>query len=190
MLFGFLVIYTLGYIQRLKTVIAINNPQLEWLITEMALLGNSLLPFVIGAYFMKLDLLSVIKCSLKRRFNRHAINVLMLMALTFMFIAKAHVPSLYTAVFTGTGLVVCYLIIDKPKLIESVLAYLGHHSSNIWLIHMFFYIIFAFFSQYVYLTDDPIVIFSALLFMCMLASHLINSVEVVVDKVWVKVWCK
>lgn len=173
----FFVIYTVVYIQRFKAVLVISNPQLQWLVTEAALLANSLLPFVIGAYFIKFNLLSVIKYRLEYCFSRFAINVVMLMNLVFMFIAKTYVPTLYTAIFTGIGLVVCYLLIDKPKIISSTLAYLGDHSSNIWLTHMFFYLIFAAFSQYVYLTSDPIMIFSTLLFMCISVSYFINFFE-------------
>ncbi|PKG75761.1 hypothetical protein CXF86_05395 [Shewanella sp. GutCb] len=94
-----------------------------------------------------------------------------------MFIVKTYVPTLYAAVFTGVGLFVCYLLIDKPKIVNSTLAYLGHHSSNIWLSHMFLYMNFGAFSQSVYLTNDPVMIFSTLLFMCIQFSYFINFLE-------------
>lgn len=183
----FFVIYTVGYIQRFKTVLVISNPQLQWLVTEAALLANSLLPFIIGAYFIKFNLLSIIKSRLENSFNRLTINAVILMSLVFMFIAKTYVPSLYTAIFTGIGLVICYLIINKPKFISATLAYLGHHSSNIWLTHMFLYLHFSFFKPYIYYFNDPVIIFTTLLLMCLLFSYFINSTESFINKKLIKV---
>lgn len=154
----------------------ISNSTLDGIITEAALLGNSLLPFVIGAYFAKNKLLNLIKTILEKRFNRFAINVLMCVGLVAMFVAKTYVPSLYVAIFTGIGVVVCYWLIDKPKMVKVVLAYLGNHSSNIWLTHMFFYMIFPFFKYYIYYFSDPILIFCTLLLIFLLFSYFINSI--------------
>lgn len=81
----FFVIYTVSYIQRFKMPLLVSNPILEWLISETSLLGNSLLPFVIGAYFIKYNLLNVIKTWLEENFNRLAINALMLLSFLAMF---------------------------------------------------------------------------------------------------------
>ena len=94
-----------------------------------------------------------------------------------MFIAKTYVATLFVAIFTGVGLIICYTLMDKPLILKKSLVYLGNHSSNIWLTHMFLYMSFGAFSQYVYLTNDPVIIFSTLLFMCILFSYFINYVE-------------
>ena len=111
----------------------------------------------------------------------------MLMNLVFMFIAKTYVPTLYTAIFTGIGLVVCYLSINKPKFISATLSYLGHHSSNIWLTHMFLYLHFTFFKPYIYYFNDPVIIFCTLLLMCISFSYFINSIEGIINKKLIRV---
>lgn len=80
---------------------------------EVALLANSLLPFVVGAYFIKFNLLSTIKSRRENSFNQFAINAVMLMSLISMFIAKIYVPTLYTAIFTGIGVSVRQIASDK-----------------------------------------------------------------------------
>jgi hypothetical protein len=47
----FSVFYTLGYLQRFKEYLEVNDPTLEWGLTEIVLLGNSLLPFMLGVFF-------------------------------------------------------------------------------------------------------------------------------------------
>ena len=174
--------YTVGYIQRFKTKFVLDNPVLDWLLTETALLGNSLLPFVIGAYFVKYNLVSRVRHSLESKFKQFYINFFMVISLISMFIAKTYVPTLFVAIATGVGLILCYLLIDKPVFIKKILSYLGMHSSNIWLTHMFIYLSFVSVSQYVYLSRDPIIIFSSLLIMCLGCSYVINFLEEKIQK--------
>ncbi|MDU2111333.1 MAG: acyltransferase, partial [Clostridiales bacterium] len=44
-------IYCICYVQRINVVIKFTNPVLNWAITQAALLGTSLFPFVVGAIF-------------------------------------------------------------------------------------------------------------------------------------------
>ena len=186
-IFIFFVIYTIGYIQRFKSIIEVSNPIMNWAITEVALLGNSLLPFLLGAYFVKLNLLNHLRKLSVCQINWFAKNTILYFFLLTMFILKTYVPSLFVAIFTGVGLIICYLLIDKPLIIESFFSYLGHHSSNIWLSHMFLYVSFETLSRYVYLTNDPVIIFCSLLIMSILFSYLINGIESFINKQLIKV---
>jgi hypothetical protein len=94
-----------------------------------------------------------------------------------MFIAKTYVPTLFVAICTGVGLIVFYTLMAIPLMLKNSVVYLGKHSSNIWLTHMFLYMSIGAFSRYVYLTRNPLIIFSTLLFMCILFSYFINYVE-------------
>ncbi|MGI2030310.1 hypothetical protein, partial [Endozoicomonas acroporae] len=155
---------------------------LEWFLTELALLANSLLPFMIGAYFVKYDLLFSVKRLLSKKLNRVNINALMALILVAMFVAKMYFPTLYVAVFTGVGTVVCYLLIDKPAALRKILEFLGVHSANIWLIHMFIYMTFSIFKSYVFYFKNPIAIFSTLLIVCIMFSYLIDNLESLINR--------
>lgn len=176
----FFVIYTVGYIQRFKTfktAFVITDPVIEWLLTELALLSNSLLPFILGAYFLKYDILSSVKCLLSEKLNKFKINAIMALTLVAMFVFKIYVPTLYVAVFTGIGFIICYLLIDKPALFGTTLSFLGYHSTNIWLTHMFLYLDFSISKIIVFYSKDPLIIFVTLLSICILFSYIINFIE-------------
>ena len=49
------------------------------------------------------------------------------------------IPSLFVAPFTGGIIIGVFSIWEKPEWIKNVFLFLGKQSTNIWLIHMFFY---------------------------------------------------
>ena len=179
----FSVFYTLGYLQRFKEYLEVNDPTLEWGLTEIVLLGNSLLPFMLGAFFFKFNVIGKLKKLLESKMSGFTRNISLYFILIAIFIAKTYVPTLFTAIFTGVAFLTCYLLIDKPLILRKILTYLGMHSTNIWLTHMFIYFSFDSFSQYVYLTRDPIIIFSSLLIMCLGCSYVINFLERKIQKI-------
>jgi len=179
----FSILYTIGYLQRIKEYLQVNDPILDWGLTEFSLLGNSLLPFILGAFFVKFNIIDNLKKLFESKMSGFIKNIILYFIFMASIIAKTYVPTLFTAIFTGVALLTCYLLIDKPLIIKKILTYLGMHSSNIWLTHMFIYLSFDSFSQYVYLTRDPIIIFSSLLIMCLGCSYVINFLERKIQKI-------
>ncbi|MGL5904827.1 MAG: hypothetical protein ACRCZO_19235 [Cetobacterium sp.] len=53
---------------------------------------------------------------------------------------------------------------------------MGKHSTNLWLIHMFFYMIY--FKKLVYLPKYPILIYIWLIILCLPFSYLIDYLEI------------
>lgn len=55
-----------------------------------------------------------------------------------MIIAHGFVYTLFVDVFTGIIFIVVFNLIDKPLWLDNLLSYLSKHSTNMWLVHMFF----------------------------------------------------
>ena len=91
-----------------------------------------------------------------------------------MIVAHGIVQTLFVAVFTGVVFICVFNLIDKPKWINRLFNYLGDHSTNIWLIHMFFYMIY--FKDLVYGAKYSFLIFSWLIILCLVSSYIVNLI--------------
>ena len=71
-------------------------------------------------------------------------------------------------------IVLTFLCIEPPKWLSRSLVYLGSHSTNIWFTHRYILVLsgaaIAFFRY-------PIVIFAALIIICLTISHIINAIK-------------
>lgn len=169
-----MVLYILVYIQRIKAVIEFANPILSWLITQMGLLGTALLPFVIGAIFAYKKLYSKIAKKVEK-IGGVQINCICILIIVAMIIAHGFVQSLIVAPLIGIVFIVVFNLMHKTKKLEVLLLYISKHSTNIWLIHMFFYM--TYFREYIYMMKYPILIFVWLVLICTMCSHVIMWIQ-------------
>lgn len=89
-----------------------------------------------------------------------------------MIVAHGIVQTLFVAVFTGIVFICVFNLMEKPKWINRLLDYLGNHSTNMWLIHMFFYMIY--FKDLVYGVKYSFLIFPWLIILCLISSYIVN----------------
>lgn len=165
------IVYFAGYIQRIMVPVVTSSKVINYILSQAALFGTSQLPFVIGCIFADKKLYSKIynlvnKSKLK--------NLLCISIIISMIIAHGFVQTLFVAAFTGIIFIVVFNLIDKPLWLDNLLSYLSKHSTNMWLVHMFFYMIF--FKDLVYAPKYPILIFVWLVVLCLGASYLINLI--------------
>lgn len=164
-------IYCICYVQRIKVVITFANPVLNWAITQAALLGTSLSPFVVVAIFADKKIYSFIYNKVNSiKFK----NTLCVLAILFMIVCHGFVQTLFVAVFTEIAFIVLFNLIDKPDSLDRLLYYLSGHSTNMWLTHMFFYMIY--FKSLVFVPKYPMFIFIWLVILCLICSYLINKI--------------
>ncbi|MGL5550549.1 MAG: acyltransferase family protein, partial [Culicoidibacterales bacterium] len=71
--------------------------------------------------------------------------------------------------------IVIFNLLDKPKWLVKSFNYIGGHSTNLWLTHMFFYMIY--FKQLVFAPKNPILIFMWLVVLCLGTSHFIQWLD-------------
>ena len=133
------IFYVVVYIQRIKGLIVLDNNILNWFIRQIALFGTSQLPFIIGSVFAHKKIYSKLDNICNKIRCKGMLGILIIM---LMIIAHGVVQTLFVAVFTGIVFICIFNLIDKPKWLNGLFNYLGDHSTNIWLIHMFFYMIY------------------------------------------------
>lgn len=163
--------YIVAYVQRIKGVIVFDNIFFNWIIRQLALFGTSQFPFIVGAIFANKKIYSKLynladKIRLK--------NLLGLMLIILMIVAHGVVQTLFVAVFTGVAFICIFNLIDKPRWVSKLLDYLSNHSTNMWLTHMFFYMIY--FKEVVFASKYSFLIFPWLVIMCLISSYLINLI--------------
>lgn len=163
------IIYCICYVQRIKVVITFTNPVLNWVIAQAALLGTSLFPFVVGVIFADKKLYSFIYNKVN---NIKFKNTLCVLSILFMIVCHGFVQTLFVAVFTGIAFIVLFNLIDKPDSLDRLLYYLSSHSTNMWLTHMFFYMVY--FKSLVFMPKYLVFIFIWLVILCLVSSYLIN----------------
>ena len=101
-------------------------------------------------------------------------NTLGILIMTLMIIAHGIVQTLFVAVFTGIVFICVFNLMDKPNWLNNLLSYLGNHSTNMWLIHMFFYMIY--FKNLVYGAKYSFLIFPWLVILCIVSSYVVNFI--------------
>ena len=167
-----LIFYVLGYVQRIKVPIVLNNVYLDYLLRQLALFGTSQLPFILGGIFQKEKIYSKINKKISKLKYK---DILLGLIIAGLIIVHSFIETLFIAVFTGIIFIVCFNLIEKKNYISRFFRYMGKHSTNLWLIHMFFYMIY--FKSLVYSPKYPILIYIWLILICLPFSYLINYLE-------------
>lgn len=167
-----IIIYVIAYIQRIKNVIVVDNQVLTWFITQVALWGTSQFPFMIGSIFAHKRLYSYIEERISKIRLKNILGVLMIIG---MIIGHGLIQSLFIAPFIGIVFIIMFNIMKLPQWLWKLFNYLSSHSTNMWLVHMFFYMIY--FKEIVYAPRYPILIFIWLVILSIAASYVIKMIE-------------
>lgn len=171
--------YFLGYLQRVKTLIVFENWILDFFILQLALFANSQFMFVVGAISYQKKWFSTFSNFIK---NFKFKNLILFAIIILSIIFHGIIPSFFIAVFTGFVFIFCFNALNFNTHIEKIMIYFGNHSTNIWLVHMFFYAYF--FKEIIYAPQYPILIFLWLLAWSLTASYIINLIYNPISK-WV-----
>ncbi len=163
--------YTVGYGIRFWGWGECNSVLLSWIIMHIGLLGTSYFPYVIGMLFCKKRVISLLR---QRLTALHARNIYIFTAVTFagMIVMHGIVPTLFVAFITATVTIILLCICPLPKWTTDLLCYFGEHSTNIWLVHMFFY--GSLFDGIVFAAKYPLPVFIFLLLLSLAASYVIK----------------
>lgn len=165
------IIYFLGYVQRIMIPIITDSDIINYLLRQIALFGTSQFPYVVGYIFADKKLYSKINTIFnKLRFK----NLIAMSLIILMIIIHGFIQTLFVAVFTGIAFIVLFNLIDKPIWLNNILYFFSKYSTNMWLTHMFFYMIF--FKKLVFAPKYPILIFLWLIIICVITSYLINII--------------
>ena len=142
---------------------------LDIIINAIVLLGTSLFPFVVGMLFYKNLIISRIRKRVKRK------NITALFIILFCFFSHVIVKNMIMAPFISFIFIIAFSLIDFSSFFQKILLFLGKHSTNIWLVHMQFYMIFL--PSVVFCTQTVLGCLIILLLLSVLTSYIVNFIE-------------
>ena len=169
------IIYLIMYIFRFEVDLDIQNPVLSWFWQQFVLFGTSQFGYVLGILFCKGKWFGI----LRNRFSDSPKNKFLRKALivgfpVLAFVGHCMIQSLFVAPFTALAVMVSLFLAKLPKWLESILFFMGQHSTNIWLVHMFFYL--TPFEGLVFRAKSPVFIVAVMFVLCITASMAINFI--------------
>lgn len=173
--FGF---YVFGYGIRFWGWCACDATISSWIISHIGLLGTSYFPYMIGMLFCKHQVIATLRRSIEsiKLHNIYIyIYILSSLLLIGMIVAHGIVPSLFVAVATAVVTIIIACLCPMPKWLSNILCYMGDHSTNIWLTHMFFYSVL--WNDLVFCAKYPALIFLFLIILSLIASYVINFIS-------------
>ena len=183
-------IYCIAYYVRFNvSEVNLGNDALSAIVNEIfekfGPFGMTLFEYLLGAVCCKLKLISKLyniwkkPKSFIRWFTAIALIIIMLYAHTKV------ISSLFIAPITGFIIMMLFHFWRKPKIIVNSFLFIGKHSTNIWLTHMFFYLYI--FENFVYTAKYPIFIFIFMIAITVFVSIILNFIEKPIIKQFSKI---
>jgi surface polysaccharide O-acyltransferase-like enzyme len=166
------IIYFVSYVQRIKHMIDFgDNMAINMFVNAVVLFGTSLLPFVVGAIFAKDKIYSRVH---KKFYKIKYKNIICLTGILSLVIIHGVIETMFIAPFTAITFICLFNLMNKTTSVQRLLNFLGNHSTNIWLTHMFFYM--TIFPELTFAPRYPVLIFAWLIALCLASSFVINAV--------------
>lgn len=162
----FFILYCLGYSLKTRFAFMAFNEFFNVVITQIINFLFTLFQFMLGVYAYKYSVFSKLKMYTLRVQYR---NFFLAFSVLMLIIIHGVIPSLFIAV----AFILIFNLFDlKSKSAAKVLDYFAFHSTNIWLVHLFFVSIF--FSGFVYGFKYVLVIYAVVLISSIFSSYVIN----------------
>lgn len=175
------IIYFIAYVFRFAYVLDFQNTVFNWIWNQAILLGTSQFSFVVGMIFYKNNIIGW----LRGRLTNQLLRKILIVALPLlMFAIHCIERSLIIAPITGLITLICFYLWNKPKWAQKFFGFMGRHSMNIWLTHMFFYL--TLFSGLVFKAKYPIVIFVYMMAICIAVSYIVDLIEKVLYRIFAR----
>lgn len=175
------IIYLLAHIYRYKYIFEFEYGIINWAWQQLVLFGTSQFSFIVGMLFVKYDVLVHINRRLKDNVYR---KVLLNLIPVFMFVIHCIEESVIIAPLTGIITLSCFHLRKKQRWEKRFFLFLGKHSTNIWLTHMFFYM--TLFDNFVFIVKKPVCILGLMLVICIFVSYGINAFECGIERIMSK----
>ncbi len=170
-----LVLYILGFYFRIYSGSMSTSIFIKWLHVQSALYFCTLFQFMLGAFTLHYRWHSKISIVVQMLPFK---NYLLVLAIVALVILHGLVPNFFIAPFIGLVFILIYCQMDISSFFQKIIDFFTPHATNIWLIHMFFYLIY--FPNLIYSPKYPVLIFFWLVLWCLAASYLVNSIQRVV----------
>lgn len=166
-----LITYLLAFYFRIYKPTIFENLILQWMHTQGALYFCTLFQFMMGAFALKYEWNKKILSLFGKIKYR---NLIATIGIIGLIIFHGIVPNFIVAPFTALGFIFLFLQMNFGKKVNEGLDFFTLHATNLWLIHMFFYLIY--FKEIIYAPQNPTLIFIWLVLICVVASYFINAI--------------
>lgn len=149
---------------------------------HLSRLGMSYAELMVGSYFYQYRIMDKI-AAVWKRIGPSIIRVPLLLIIVFITVVfRRYVPTLFIAPVSGLIFMVSYLLVNRKRelRVSEFFSFMGIHSTNIWLTHMFFYQ-----NQYgglIYKLKYPVLMLPGLIIVCLIASLVIMRCNQIVVK--------
>lgn len=141
-----------------------------------------ILPAVyIGAFFCKGNLIPRISESFSSKFKNKKTGKYVLGLIWLVLFVGVNV--IHKAVITIVSAFITFVLFniwEKGMLAEKVFIFLGKHSTNMWLTHMFFYAVL--FKGLVQSAKYPLIILLFMIVLCVVSSYIEMAAEIIVNR--------
>lgn len=173
-----LIVYVIAFYFRIYKANIFENAVLHWTHTQSALYFCTLFQFMLGAFALKYrwhDKVSQFYKPIKYP------NLFAVLGVILLVVFHGLIHNFIVAPFTALGFIFLFLQLRLGKNMERTLDYFTPHATNLWLIHMFFYLVY--FTDIIYAPQYPVLIFGWLVLWCLMASYLVNVIYNSIAKV-------
>jgi len=167
-----LVIYFGAFYFRIYKTNLFDNNILNWFHKQSALYFCTLFQFMLGAFALKYKWAHKISFYFQDLKYK---NLIIILLIFFLVAVHAIVPNFIIAPFIGVVFIFLFIQFNFSISFKKGLDLFSKHSTNMWLTHMFFYMIF--FSDFVYGFKYVPLIFLVLIILCLLSSYVINFIN-------------
>lgn len=166
------VLYLLGFYFRIYNINLFTDTALDWFHKYSALYFCTLFQFMLGAFALKYKWNTFISEYIQKIKYKNWIIILLIISLIPL---HTLFPNLIIAPFVGISFIFLFCQLRLNAYISKGLDFFTPHSTNMWLIHMFFYLIF--FPDFIYSFRYPVLIYFILVLICVLCSFVINFIN-------------
>lgn len=165
------IIYFVAYLFRFSFQIAMPNVLLDWMWQQIILLGTSQFGYTVGMVCRRMHWFAMIRAYRQGQPKKLVTSAIILLPVA-AFVGHCIVQSAIVAPITAAAVLIFLFSIAQPVWLQRFLLFMGKHSTNIWLVHMFFYL--TMFEGFVFVAEYPVLILALMLMVCLCASHLIH----------------
>lgn len=168
-------VYVCCFYFRIYQQVNYTNVVVNQFLTQTVLYVCTLFQFMLGAFALRFnwkvrvaDFFGLIKNS----------QLLFVIGTILLIVGHALVPNFIIAPFTALVFVFLFTQLKLNPFWGKFLDFLTPHATNIWLVHMFFYLIF--FKSFIFSAHYVVPIFLLLVFCCIGSSVVVNKINNVV----------
>ena len=141
---------------------------------------TTIFEYVIGVYFGLFKLFPKIYKQFER-VNKTTLWTILICITLFITIIHGHmIGNIAVSAFSGLYIIIVFSYLKKSVAVEKIFIYLGEHSTNIWLVHMYF--TSYYFAELVFKSKYVITTYVTALALSLFSSYIIKLIQKYVIK--------